>query len=116
MVDVDPPAWADLAESAALIRADQVRGTGVTGRGVVVAVVDTGVDTHHPDIRDSLIGEQCFCATPAGVPCCPNGGAQQSGAGSAEDDHGHGTNVAGIITSDGRVAPPGNAPDAQGLG
>src|SRR5947208_1015836 len=33
MVDVDPPAWADLAESAALIRADQVRGMGVTGRG-----------------------------------------------------------------------------------
>ncbi len=31
MVDVDPPAYADLAESAHLIRADQVRGAGVTG-------------------------------------------------------------------------------------
>ena len=112
-VDVDPPAYADLAETAALIHADQVRGAGVTGRGVVVAVLDTGVDTHHPDIKDSLIAEQCFCTSPSGAGCCPNGSSTQSGAGAAEDDQGHGTNVAGIITSDGRVAPQGIAPDAQ---
>ena len=48
MVDVDPTAYMDLAETAALIRVDQVRGTGVDGPGVVVAVLDTGVDTAIP--------------------------------------------------------------------
>ena len=113
MVDEDPIAYMDLAETAALIRVDQVRGAGTTGRGVTVAVLDTGVDTHHPDIRDGLAAEQCFCNSAGGAGCCPNGTAEQSGPGSAEDDNGHGTNVTGIITSDGRVAPPGIAPDAM---
>ena len=113
MVDEDPIAYMDLAETAALIRVDQVRGAGTTGRGVVVAVLDTGADTHHPDIRDGLVAEQCFCTSANGTGCCPNGTAEQSGAGAAEDDNGHGTNVTGIITSDGRVAPPGIAPDSM---
>jgi subtilisin family serine protease len=112
MVDEDPIAYMDLAETAALIRVDQVRGAGTTGKGVVVAVLDTGVDTHHPDIRDGLAAEQCFCMSASGAGCCPNGTTEQSGAGAAEDDNGHGTNVTGIITSDGRVAPPGIAPDS----
>ena len=37
----------------------------------------------------------------------------QSGAGAAEDDHGHGTHVTGIITSDGNVASRGVAPGAS---
>jgi subtilisin family serine protease len=113
MVDEDPPAYALLAETAALIRVDQVRGSGITGRGVVVAVLDTGIDTDHPDLRDSIVDQQCFCTGPSGAGCCPNGTNKQSGAGAAEDDQGHGTNVSGIITSDGRVAPLGIAPDAQ---
>jgi subtilisin family serine protease len=113
MVDVDPPAYADAAETAALIRADQVRGAGITGKGVVVAVLDTGVDTDHPDLRDSIVAQECFCTGPSGAGCCPNGTMRQSGPGAAEDDQGHGTNVTGIITGDGRVAPQGIAPDAE---
>ena len=96
------------AESGPLIHADEARGLGFTGRGVSVAVLDTGIDNQHPDLRDAIVDEQCFCAS-----CCPNGTSRQSGAGSANDDNGHGTNVAGIIASGGRVAPVGVAPDAD---
>jgi len=95
------------AESVPLIRADETRSLGFIGRGVTVAVLDTGIDGRHPDLRDTIVDEQCFCAS-----CCPNGTSRQSGAGSANDDNGHGTNVSGIIASAGRVAPVGVAPGA----
>ena len=96
-----------MAESGPLIHADEARALGFTGRGATVAVLDTGVDNRHPDLRDAIVGEECFCSG-----CCPNGTSRQSGPGSANDDNGHGTNVSGIIASAGRVAPVGIAPDA----
>ncbi|HYP22266.1 MAG TPA: S8 family serine peptidase, partial [Actinomycetota bacterium] len=36
---------------------------GLSGKGVTVAVVDSGVDTHHPDLRDRVIGRLTFEAT-----------------------------------------------------
>jgi subtilisin family serine protease len=95
------------AESVPMIRADEVRALGFTGRGSTVAVLDTGIDNSHPDLRDAIVDQQCFCAG-----CCPNGTSRQSGPGSANDDNGHGTNVSGIIASAGRVAPVGVAPGA----
>jgi subtilisin family serine protease len=103
-----------LAEGIALIGADSAHSSGITGLGVNVAVFDSGVDTDHPDLVDDIIAEQCFCNDhPSPMKgCCPGGGVQQSGPGSAEDDNGHGTQTAGIITSAGVVAAPGVAPDA----
>jgi subtilisin family serine protease len=103
-----------LAEGVALIDADSAHSSGITGFGVNVAVLDSGIDTDHPDLADDIIAEQCFCNDHPSPNrgCCPAGGAQQSGPGSAEDDNGHGTQTAGIITSAGVVAAPGVAPDA----
>lgn len=86
----------------------QLAALGVGGAGMKVGVVDTGIDTDHADFLGRIVGQACFCSVGSG--CCPNGGSSQSGAGSAEDDQGHGTNVAGIIGGDGTVAPRGALP------
>ena len=107
-VDLDVPTHAHLAQSVPLIRADQIQALGHSGEGITVAILDTGVDTDHPDLSDDIVGQECFCS----VPCCPNGSSRQSGTGAAEDGHGHGTNVTGIVTSNGLISPVGVAPDA----
>ncbi len=100
-----------LAESVPLAGMASIHAAGITGNGVTVGVLDTGVDLDHPDLADAVVAEACFCSGNSG--CCPDGSAQQSGAGSAQDDHGHGTNIAGIITSNGSIAPKGGAPGAN---
>ncbi len=108
-VDVDERVTTQLAQSVRKIRADSMHTHGYTGEGVVVATLDTGIDTDHPDLVDDLIHEECFL----GGPYCPNGLDHQSGPGAAEDDDGHGTHIAGIITSAGIVSSVGVAPDAK---
>jgi subtilisin family serine protease len=114
-IHLDGWARASLVQGRALIGADTAHAQGFTGAGVNVAVLDTGIDTNHPDLADDLVAERCFCdAHPSPVlgACCPGGGFTGSGPGSAEDDNGHGTSVSGIVTSAGVVAPLGVAPDA----
>ncbi|WP_051276133.1 S8 family peptidase [Desulfovirgula thermocuniculi] len=53
------------------------------GEGVKVAVLDTGCDLHHPDLRDNL-GEGKNILDPHLPPL---------------DDHGHGTHISGIIAA-----------------
>ena len=95
---------ATLAEAVPLIGADDVHNLlGVTGEGVVVAVLDSGIDTDHPLLVDDINHQGCFLYSGG----CP--GAGTTGP-SAEDGLGHGTHVSGIITSSG--PPAGVAPDA----
>ncbi len=111
---------------------DQSRGTtadvgappwwdrGVTGTGVRIAILDTGIDATHPDLDDldfrawsgllhgpKVISERDF----VGGECRPG----------AQDGHGHGTHVAGIAAGTGEGTPvpsddgryAGIAPGAQ---
>jgi subtilisin family serine protease len=112
-VDLDVAGGGNLAQSVPLVRADVVQGMGYTGKGVTVAVLDSGIDAHHPDLAGDLVAERCFCTNEDGSGCCPGGKTSRSGPGSAPDGFGHGTNVAGIITSTGHIAPRGVAPDAK---
>jgi serine protease AprX len=61
-------------------------GVGLTGRGVGVAVIDTGIDGNLPDFRGAS-GNSRVIATAVTNP----------GAHTVMDTYGHGTHVAGII-------------------
>jgi len=95
--------------SDALIHADATRAFGYTGKGVTVAVLDTGIDDRDANLVRSVVAEHCF-APPDG---CPDGTAEQDGPGSAQDDEGHGTAIADIIAGTGGDGPVGVAPDVS---
>lgn len=93
-VHADVEVHASLTESVPLIGAPTVWSTyGVTGAGVKVAIIDTGVDYTHPDLGG------CF-----GVGCRVVGGYDFVNKDSDPfDDHGHGTHVAGIVGANGTL-------------
>lgn len=87
------------------VNADQVWEQGNMGQGVVVAVVDTGVNYNHLDIADHLWdGGEEF----------PNHGYDVfNNDDDPMDDHGHGTHCAGIVCGDGTAwLATGVAPQA----
>lgn len=58
----------------------------ITGKDVRVAILDTGIDVDHPDLKDNIAW--CANATPTSTsPVC-------------DDVYGHGTHVAGIIAAE----------------
>jgi hypothetical protein len=113
-VEYDEPTQAHTTESVPALNADDVHALGFSGNGVRVAVLDTGVRLDHPDIAPSLIAQQCYtqgnCAPSNSNNSANAADVSTSGSGAGS---GHGTNVTGIITSDGIVAPIGFAPASQ---
>ncbi len=68
--------------SAAASHADIAYGAGYTGKGVGVAIVDSGI-YNHPDLASRIVYRHSFVAS------------------KNLDDYGHGTHVAGIVASSG---------------
>ncbi|MDU0288608.1 S8 family serine peptidase [Saccharothrix longispora] len=87
-----------LAVSVPRIGAPTAWDTGLTGAGVTVGVLDTGVDAGHPDLAGRVVEQADF-----------------TGTGTA-DEVGHGTHVAGIVAGSGAASGGlhrGVAPDAR---
>ena len=60
---------------------DKLRAEGLTGKGVRVAVIDSGVDAKHPGFKGQVKQQMWY----------------RHGTHLSEDDHDHGTHVAGTI-------------------
>jgi subtilisin family serine protease len=112
-ISVDAGGRGGLVESLPIIEVPGLRARGIDGGGTTVAVLDTGIDTDHPDFAGRITGERCFCDNLDGSGCCPGGTTERSGPGAAEDDNGHGTHVTGIAAGGGAVAAQGVAPRAN---
>ncbi len=69
--------------------------SGFDGSGIVVSIIDTGIDLNHPDLEGKIIGGYDFVDNDE-IP---------------EDTNGHGTQVAGIIASNGNLK--GIAPNSK---
>jgi minor extracellular protease Epr len=77
------------------IRAPQVWATGNKGTGIKVAIVDTGIDTAHPDLK--VVGGVSYVSYTT----------------SYNDDNGHGTHCAGIVAAlNNTIGVVGVAPEA----
>nr|WP_229758847.1 type VII secretion-associated serine protease mycosin [Peterkaempfera bronchialis] len=86
---------------------DQLWRGGITGKGVTVAVIDTGVDATNPQLQGKVKAGPVLLTDPQTKKALPGG--------STLDPVGHGTKVAGIIAA--RPSPAtgfvGLAPDAE---
>lgn len=106
-VQADRLVHSELLQAALAIQAPKGRRSfHVDGKGIRVAVIDSGIDNNHPDLKGHIAAQHCFAAGA----CGPNG--SDSGE-SAQDDNGHGTHVASIIASSGKISAPGIAPGAD---
>ncbi|MDG4857799.1 S8 family peptidase [Streptomyces sp. T-3] len=75
---------ANLDKSVKQIGADKAWAAGYDGKGVKIAVLDTGVSAKHGDLKDQIVGAKNFSTAPG-----------------QEDKFGHGTHVASIAAGTG---------------
>ena len=105
--DAPRPASAtrEITQNVIQVGANQVWEQGYTGQGVVVAVIDTGVNYNHVDVADHLWD--------GGNEFPHHGYDVKNNDNDPMDDHGHGSHCAGTVLGDGTAgSQTGMAPDA----
>lgn len=85
----ETPMMAYIPDGVKAIKAPEYWARGYKGQGIVIAVMDTGCEVDHPDLRDRIIGGRNFTKEDRGNPD------------KYSDYNGHGTHVAGIIAASG---------------
>ena len=89
-------------------------------KNIVTAIIDTGIDPQHPDLRENLWVNKAEKEGKKGVDDDGNGFIDDIHGWNFADNsnvimdyHGHGTHVAGIIGGKGKVCKPGVAPQVS---
>ena len=92
---------------------------GVSGDGVVIAMVDTGVDNEHPGLSEKFVaGYDAVCFVHSDPTCVLAGGRVEDGSYDPDDGNQHGTACMGMAAATGIDANGGQtdfygaAPDA----
>ncbi|WP_108669225.1 S8 family serine peptidase [Peribacillus acanthi] len=108
-----------MADERAFLKVDQLHQRGYTGKGVKVAILDTGIDYNHPDLKDAYEGGYDFVNNEndpmeTTYEDWIKAGKPGNAAAYVTD---HGTHVSGTIAGQGtnksEYATKGIAPDAQ---
>ncbi|MDP5272705.1 S8 family peptidase [Chengkuizengella axinellae] len=77
----------EIPQGVRMIQAPDVWDQSEKGKGIVIAIIDTGCDRDHPDLKDRVIGGRNFTSDDNGNP------------NKFSDYIGHGTHVAGTIAA-----------------